>query len=101
MGGPIAVLDEIKRANLRGRGGAGFTTGLKWEACRNAQLKAGHQRIVVCNADEGEPGTFKDRVLLSTFPDLVFEGMTVAAYAVGRPRASSICAANTATCSTA
>ncbi|WP_434517152.1 NAD(P)H-dependent oxidoreductase subunit E [Dechloromonas sp. ARDL1] len=83
MGGPIAVLDEIKRAGLRGRGGAGFTTGLKWEACRNAQLKSGYQRIVVCNADEGEPGTFKDRVLLSKYADLVFEGMAVAAYAVG------------------
>jgi len=83
MGGPVAVLDEIKRANLRGRGGAGFTTGLKWEACRNAPLKAGAQRIVVCNADEGEPGTFKDRVLLAKYTDLVFEGMTVAAYAVG------------------
>ena len=83
IGGPVAVLDEIKRANLRGRGGAGFTTGLKWEACRNAPLKAGQRRIVVCNADEGEPGTFKDRVLLSRHADLVFEGMTVAAYAVG------------------
>jgi [NiFe] hydrogenase diaphorase moiety large subunit len=83
LGGPAAMLDEMKRANLRGRGGAGFTTALKWEACRNAPLKAGHQRIVVCNADEGEPGTFKDRVLLASFPDLVFEGMTVAAYAVG------------------
>ncbi|MBL8419730.1 MAG: NAD(P)H-dependent oxidoreductase subunit E [Dechloromonas sp.] len=86
IGGPVAVLDEIKRANLRGRGGAGFTTGLKWEACRNAPLTAGKQRIVVCNADEGEPGTFKDRVLLARFPDLVFEGMTVAAYAVGASR---------------
>ncbi len=86
MGGPIAVLDEIKRAGLRGRGGAGFITGMKWEACRNAQLKAGYQRIVVCNADEGEPGTFKDRVLLSKHADLVFEGMTVAAYAVGASR---------------
>ncbi|NJD25271.1 MAG: NADP oxidoreductase [Betaproteobacteria bacterium] len=86
LGGPVAVLDEIKRANLRGRGGAGFITGLKWEACRNAPLKAGQQRIVVCNADEGEPGTFKDRVLLNTYPDLVFEGMTVAAYAVGATR---------------
>jgi len=86
IGGPAATLDEIKRSNLRGRGGAGFTTGLKWEACRNAPLKAGQQRIVVCNADEGEPGTFKDRVLLSTFPDLVLEGMTVAAYAVGATR---------------
>lgn len=83
LGGPAAMLDEIKRSNLRGRGGAGFTTGLKWEACRNAPLQAGAQRIVVCNADEGEPGTFKDRVLLTRCPDLVFEGMTVAAYAVG------------------
>src|SRR5574343_198853 len=83
LGGPAATLDEIKRANLPGRGGAGFTTGLKWEACRNAPLKAGQQRIVVCNADEGEPGTFKDRVLLSRYADVVFEGMTVAAYAVG------------------
>ncbi|WP_306604016.1 NAD(P)H-dependent oxidoreductase subunit E [Azonexus sp.] len=86
LGGPAAVLDEIKRANLRGRGGAGFTTALKWEACRNAPLKAGQQRIVVCNADEGEPGTFKDRVLLTRQADLVIEGMTVAAYAVGATR---------------
>jgi [NiFe] hydrogenase diaphorase moiety large subunit len=86
LSGPIALLDEIKRANLRGRGGAGFSTALKWEACRNAPLKAGLQRIVVCNADEGEPGTFKDRVLLTKSPDLVFEGMTVAAHAVGATR---------------
>ena len=83
LGGPAAILDEIKHANLRGRGGAGFTTALKWEACRNAPLKLGQQRIVVCNADEGEPGTFKDRVLLTRHADMVFEGMTVAAYAVG------------------
>ncbi len=86
LSGPISMLDEIKRANLRGRGGAGFTTALKWEACRNAPLKAGLQRILVCNADEGEPGTFKDRVLLAKYADLVFEGMTVAAYAVGATR---------------
>jgi [NiFe] hydrogenase diaphorase moiety large subunit len=86
LGGPAAMLDEIKRANLRGRGGAGFTTGLKWEACRNAQLKAGQERFVVCNADEGEPGTFKDRVLLSSYADLVFEGMTIAAYVIGARR---------------
>ncbi|MDR2852924.1 MAG: NAD(P)H-dependent oxidoreductase subunit E [Burkholderiaceae bacterium] len=83
MGAPVALLDAIKRSNLRGRGGAGFTTGLKWEACRNAPLKPGQQRIVVCNADEGEPGTFKDRVLLTERADLVFEGMTLAAYAIG------------------
>jgi len=78
--GPGATLDEIKRAGLRGRGGAGFTTGLKWEACRNAP---GQTHYVICNADEGEPGTFKDRVLLTRQPDLVFEGMTVAAYVIG------------------
>ncbi|MGB4468916.1 MAG: NAD(P)H-dependent oxidoreductase subunit E [Azovibrio sp.] len=84
--GPATMLDEIKRANLRGRGGAGFTTGLKWEACRNAPLAEGQDRIVVCNADEGEPGTFKDRVLLTSHADMVFEGMTLAAYAVGARR---------------
>ena len=78
--GPLATLEAIKRANLRGRGGAGFGTGLKWEACRNAP---GETRYVVCNADEGEPGTFKDRVLLSSYADLLFEGMTVCAYAIG------------------
>ena len=78
--GPALTLEEIKRSKLRGRGGAGFTTGLKWEACRNA---AGTQRYVVCNADEGEPGTFKDRVLLARHADLVFEGMTVCAYVIG------------------
>lgn len=86
ISGPAGMLDEIKRANLRGRGGAGFMTGLKWEACRNAPLKPEQQRFVVCNADEGEPGTFKDRVLLSSHADLVFEGMTVAAYTLGARR---------------
>jgi [NiFe] hydrogenase diaphorase moiety large subunit len=83
LAGPMAMLDEMRLSNLRGRGGAGFSTRLKWEACRNAPLKEGQTRIVVCNADEGEPGTFKDRVLLSSHADLVFEGMTVAAYAIG------------------
>ena len=78
--GPIAMLEEVKRSNLRGRGGAGFTTGIKWEACRHA---TGLAHYVVCNADEGEPGTFKDRVLLASYADLVFDGMTVAAYAIG------------------
>ncbi len=85
-GGAAAMLEEIKRSNLRGRGGAGFTTALKWEACRNAPLRSGQQRFVVCNADEGEPGTFKDRVLLTAHADLVFEGMTVAAYVLGARR---------------
>ncbi len=78
--GALATLEAIKESNLRGRGGAGFLTGLKWEACRNA---AGHTHYVVCNADEGEPGTFKDRVLLNSHADLVLEGMTVCAHVVG------------------
>jgi len=81
--GSEATLAEIKRSNLRGRGGAGFATGLKWELCRNAP---GHEHVVVCNADEGEPGTFKDRVLLTRCADAVFEGMTVAAHIIGARR---------------
>jgi [NiFe] hydrogenase diaphorase moiety large subunit len=74
------VIETVKASGLRGRGGAGFPTGSKWEACRNAQ---GAEHYVVCNADEGEPGTFKDRVLLTRQADLVFEGMTLCALAVG------------------
>ncbi len=78
--GPVGLLDEVKASKLRGRGGAGFATGLKWEACRQAE---GRAHYVVCNADEGEPGTFKDRVLLSAHADMVFEGMTLCALAIG------------------
>jgi [NiFe] hydrogenase diaphorase moiety large subunit len=78
--GPGAALAEIERAGLRGRGGAGFTTALKWKFCREA---AGTERFVVCNADEGEPGTFKDRVLLTSYADLMFEGMTICAGVIG------------------
>ena len=74
------IVEVIKQSGLRGRGGAGFPTGLKWEACRNAK---GTEHYVVCNADEGEPGTFKDRVLLTRQADLLFEGMTLCALAVG------------------
>lgn len=77
---PEQVIEEITKSRLRGRGGAGFPTGMKWRLTRKA---VGKDHYVVCNADEGEPGTFKDRVLLSEFPDLVFDGMTVAAYALG------------------
>jgi len=77
---PVEVIREIKTSRLRGRGGAGFPTGMKWEFTRAA---GGDQRYMVCNADEGEPGTFKDRVILTERPDLVFEGMTVAGYAIG------------------
>ena len=77
---PAEVISEIKHSSIRGRGGAGFPTGLKWEFCRNA---AGESKYIFCNADEGEPGTFKDRVILTELPRLIFEGMVVAAYAVG------------------
>jgi [NiFe] hydrogenase diaphorase moiety large subunit len=78
--GADAVLQEVERSGLRGRGGAGFTTALKWRFCRQA---AGSEKVVVCNADEGEPGTFKDRVLLTSYADLVAEGMTLCAGIVG------------------
>jgi len=77
---PQDVIREIKISHLRGRGGAGFPTGLKWEFCRKT---AGEQKFVFCNADEGEPGTFKDRVILTEKPEMVFEGMTIAGYAIG------------------
>lgn len=81
--GPKGTLDEIVEAQLRGRGGAGFRTGDKWTLCRQA---SGAEHIVVCNADEGEPGTFKDRVLLTHHADAVIEGMTVAAWVLGARR---------------
>ncbi len=77
---PEQVIEEIKKSNLRGRGGAGFPTGMKWEFTRNAK---GKHAYVVCNADEGEPGTFKDRVILTERPEMLFEGMAVAGYAIG------------------
>ena len=76
---PKEVLAEIKDSKLRGRGGAGFPTGMKWELCAKAE---GPERCVVANADEGEPGTFKDRVLLTERAQLLFEGMVVCAYAI-------------------
>lgn len=77
---PAEVIRGIKTARLRGRGGAGFPTGMKWEFTRAA---GGDDRTIICNADEGEPGTFKDRVILTERPDLLFEGMTIAGYAIG------------------
>jgi [NiFe] hydrogenase diaphorase moiety large subunit len=77
---PRQVIRTVQWARLRGRGGAGFPTATKWETTRTA---AGGRKYVICNADEGEPGTFKDRVLLTEFPDRVVAGMTIAGYAVG------------------
>jgi [NiFe] hydrogenase diaphorase moiety large subunit len=77
---PEEVINRLNGSKLRGRGGAGFPTAMKWDFCRKAK---GTAHYVVCNADEGEPGTFKDRVVFTRVPDLVFEGMTVAAWAIG------------------
>jgi len=74
------VFSELERSGLRGRGGAGFKTALKWRYCAE---EVSDLHYVVCNADEGEPGTFKDRVLLNSFADQVFEGMTVCAFLIG------------------
>jgi [NiFe] hydrogenase diaphorase moiety large subunit len=78
-----ATLADITQSGLRGRGGAGFSSGMKWKFCREAQSDT---HYVVCNADEGEPGTFKDRVLLHSHADAVFEGMTVCAFVIGAKR---------------
>lgn len=77
---PEGILERIDQSGLRGRGGAGFKTATKWRCCAGAEDQ---ERIVVCNADEGEPGTFKDRVLLQSHADRVFEGMTLCARATG------------------
>jgi len=77
---PQEVIRDIKTSRLRGRGGAGFPTGIKWDYTRSAE---GAKRYVLCNADEGEPGTFKDRVILTEKAELLFEGMAIAGYAVG------------------
>jgi len=74
------VIDEVSRAGLRGRGGAGFPTGRKWDLCRSAH---GDQKYVICNADEGDPGAFMDRSILEADPNAVIEGLTIAGYAIG------------------
>ncbi len=81
--GAEQTLAELRSAGLRGRGGAGFPTAQKWSLCRQADVPEGGTRVVICNADEGEPGTFKDRVLLARHFDAVIEGMTVAAFVLG------------------
>ncbi len=77
---PVEIIEEIKKANLRGRGGGGFPAGLKWEQCRNAP---GTIKYVVCNADEGDPGAYMDRSLLEGNPHSVLEGMIIGAFAIG------------------
>ncbi|HDQ25889.1 MAG TPA: hypothetical protein ENN43_03985 [bacterium] len=74
------VIKVVKDSNVRGRGGAGFPTGMKWDLARKT---SSDKKYIFCNADEGEPGTFKDRVIMTELPKLVFEGMAIAGYAVG------------------
>jgi len=77
---PDEVIEIIKKSGLRGRGGGGFQTGVKWESCRRA---SGKERFVICNADEGDPGAFMDRSLLEGNPHGVMEGMLIGAFAIG------------------
>ena len=76
----IDIVSEITKSGMKGRGGAGFPTGMKWNF---AGAEQSTEKFIICNADEGEPGTFKDRLMLTEFADLVFEGMTIAGRAVG------------------
>ena len=77
---PEGVIDEVKRSGLRGLGGGGFPAGRKWEGCRKAD---GDEKYVICNADEGDPGSFQDRSVLEGDPHSLLEGMALAGYAVG------------------
>jgi len=77
---PEKIIDDLKKSALRGRGGAGFSTGLKWSFMPK---NTPGQKYIVCNSDEGEPGTFKDRDILRYNPHAVIEGMVIGAYAIG------------------
>ncbi|HYA31468.1 MAG TPA: SLBB domain-containing protein, partial [Thermodesulfovibrionales bacterium] len=77
---PEEVITEMKKSGLRGRGGAGFPTGVKWEACRKTPAD---QKYIICNADEGDPGAFMDRAVIEGNPHVVIEGMLIGAYAIG------------------
>ena len=78
--GPEQVLEEVKKANLRGRGGGGFPAGLKWETARNAKAEV---KYVICNGHEGEPGAYMDRAIFQGNPHLIIEGLIIGGYAVG------------------
>ena len=80
---PEKIIEEIKISGLRGRGGAGFPSGLKWELVKNA---VADEKFIICNGDEGDPGAFMDRMLLESYPFRIIEGMIIAAYAVGASR---------------
>src|SRR5436309_15193856 len=80
---PADIVEEVKKSGLRGRGGAGFPTGMKWGFLAKPE---GVPRYLVCNADESEPGTFKDRYLMEFIPHLLIEGLIVSSYAIGSNR---------------
>jgi len=80
---PKRIIEEIKAAGLRGRGGAGFPAGIKWELCRQT---SGNPKYLICNADEGDPGAYMDRSILEADPHAVLEGMTIGAKAIGAQR---------------
>jgi NADH:ubiquinone oxidoreductase subunit F (NADH-binding)/(2Fe-2S) ferredoxin len=82
---PEQVIAEVKRSGLRGRGGGGFPAGIKWDTCRKAALHRGVAPVVICNADEGDPGAFMDRSIIECDPHAVIEGMIIGAYAIGAP----------------
>jgi NADH-quinone oxidoreductase subunit F len=87
---PEDVIEEMKDSGLRGRGGAGFLTGVKWEFCMRAR---GYPKYVICNADEGDPGAFMDRSILEGDPHAIIEGMIIAGYAIGAPEGYIYCRA--------
>jgi NADH-quinone oxidoreductase subunit F len=90
---PDAIIEEVKKSGLRGRGGAGFSTGTKWELCRKA---AGSPKYIICNADEGDPGAFMNRALLESDPQQVIEGMIIGGYAIGANQGYVYCRAEKA-----
>ena len=83
---PEQVIAEVKASGLRGRGGGGFPTGIKWETCRQAGEERKEERFVICNADEGDPGAYMDRSVIESDPHAVIEGMIIGAYAIGSHR---------------
>jgi len=85
-----AIIDTVKNAGLRGRGGAGFSTGLKWQFAHNAQSE---KKYVICNADEGDPGAFMDRSILEGDPHAIIEGMIIGAYSIGADEGYIYCRA--------
>ncbi|MBN2463469.1 MAG: 4Fe-4S binding protein [Dehalococcoidia bacterium] len=87
---PEEIIEEIKKSGLRGRGGAGFSTGQKWDFCRKAP---GNEKYIICNADEGDPGAFMNRSLLEGDPHSVLEGMTIGAYTIGASHGYIYCRA--------